>query len=116
VAALVLTPAAIATLPDQTPSLGSSAAIVFLGLACTALAFVLFAVLIGEVGAGRASVITYVAPVVAVAAGIAFLGERPGAGAVVGLLLIIAGSWLSTGPGSRADPEPLAEPRLGTRL
>ena len=40
--------------------------------------------------------ITYVAPVVAVALGVAVLGERPGAGAVAGLLLIIAGSWLST--------------------
>jgi len=25
------------------------------------------------------------------------LDERPGAGAIVGLLLILAGSWLSTG-------------------
>ena len=33
---------------------------------------------------------------VAVALGVAVLGERPGAGAVAGLLLIIAGSWLST--------------------
>jgi hypothetical protein len=28
--------------------------------------------------------------------GVAVLGERPGAGAVAGLLLILAGSWLST--------------------
>jgi hypothetical protein len=48
------------------------------------------------VGPGRASVITYVAPVVAVALGVAVLGERPGVGAVAGLLLILAGSWLST--------------------
>jgi drug/metabolite transporter (DMT)-like permease len=34
--------------------------------------------------------------VVAVALGVAVLGERPGAGAVAGLLLILAGSWLST--------------------
>jgi drug/metabolite transporter (DMT)-like permease len=57
---------------------------------------VLFARLVAEVGPGRATVITYVAPVVAVALGIAVLGERPGAGAVAGLLLILAGSWLST--------------------
>ena len=35
-------------------------------------------------------------PVIAVALGVALLGERPGAGAVAGLLLILAGSWLST--------------------
>jgi drug/metabolite transporter (DMT)-like permease len=64
---------------------------------CTAAALVLFGALVAEVGAGRALVITYVAPVVAVALGIAVLGERPGPGAIAGLLLIIAGSWLSTG-------------------
>jgi drug/metabolite transporter (DMT)-like permease len=41
-------------------------------------------------------VITYVAPVVAVALGVTILGERPGVGAAAGLLLILAGSWLST--------------------
>ena len=40
--------------------------------------------------------ITYVAPVVAVGLGVAVLGERPGVGAAAGLLLILAGSWLST--------------------
>jgi hypothetical protein len=53
-------------------------------------------VLIAEVGPGRGLVITYVAPVVAVTLGVTVLGERPGAGAVAGLLLILAGSWLST--------------------
>jgi hypothetical protein len=71
-------------------------ALVVLGLFCTAAAFVFFGALIAEVGPGRALVITYVAPVVAVALGVTVLGERPGAGAVAGLLLILAGSWLST--------------------
>jgi drug/metabolite transporter (DMT)-like permease len=52
--------------------------------------------LIVDAGPSRASVITYVAPVVAVALGVTVLGERPGVGAVAGLLLILAGSWLST--------------------
>jgi drug/metabolite transporter (DMT)-like permease len=34
--------------------------------------------------------------VVAVALGVTILGERPGVGAAAGLLLILAGSWLST--------------------
>ena len=72
------------------------ASLVVLGLFCTAAAFVFFAALLAEVGPGRAAVITYVAPVVAVALGVTVLGERPGAGAVAGLLLILAGSWLST--------------------
>ena len=96
VAALLLTPAAALDLPTAMPSASALIAVVVLGLLCTAAAFVLFAGLVAEVGAGRATVITYVAPVVAVALGIAVLGERPGPGAVAGLLLILAGSWLST--------------------
>jgi drug/metabolite transporter (DMT)-like permease len=49
-----------------------------------------------EIGPGRTAVITYINPIVAVALGVAILGERPGVGAVAGLLLILAGSWLST--------------------
>ena len=67
-----------------------------LGLLCTAAAFVVFGRLIAEIGPSRASVITYVNPLVAVAVGMAVLDERPGAGAIAGLLLILAGSWLST--------------------
>jgi drug/metabolite transporter (DMT)-like permease len=96
VAALVLAPFALADPPSSAPSAGALGAIVVLGLFCTATAFVLFGGLLVEVGPGRAAVITYVAPVVAVALGVAVLGERPGVGAVAGLLLILAGSWLST--------------------
>jgi drug/metabolite transporter (DMT)-like permease len=51
--------------------------------------------LVAEAGAGRALVITYVNPVVAVLLGVALLGERPGPSALAGLALILAGSWLS---------------------
>jgi drug/metabolite transporter (DMT)-like permease len=70
--------------------------VVVLALVCTAAAFVIYTVLIREAGPSRATVITYINPVVAVALGVTVLGERPGAGAVAGLLLILAGSWLST--------------------
>jgi drug/metabolite transporter (DMT)-like permease len=96
VAAVVLTPAALIAPPAQAPSAGAIGSVLVLGFLCTAAAFVLFAMLNLEVGPSRALVITYVAPVVAVGAGMAALGERPGAGAVAGLLLILAGSWLST--------------------
>jgi drug/metabolite transporter (DMT)-like permease len=57
---------------------------------------VFYGALVVEAGPGRALVITYIAPVVAVALGVAVLDERPGPGAIAGLLLILAGSWLST--------------------
>jgi drug/metabolite transporter (DMT)-like permease len=96
IAAVVLAPLAALDPPAQAPSATALIALVVLGLFCTAAAFVFFGALIAEVGPGRALVITYVAPVVAVALGVTVLGERPGAGAVAGLLLILAGSWLST--------------------
>jgi drug/metabolite transporter (DMT)-like permease len=99
IAAVLLTPFAGADLPNGTPSASALASIVVLGVLCTAAAFVFFAALVSEVGAGRALVITYVAPVVAVAAGVIVLGERPGVGSIAGLLLIFAGSWLATGGG-----------------
>ncbi|MEA2444024.1 MAG: hypothetical protein QOJ12_1316 [Thermoleophilales bacterium] len=96
VASVLLAPFAIATPPSSMPSGNAIASLVVLGVFCTAAAFVFFGALIAEVGPSRASVITYVAPVVAVALGVTVLDERPGVGAVAGLLLILAGSWLST--------------------
>ena len=88
-------PAAL-TAPGRLPSGGAFASIVVLGLLCTAIAFVIFNVLILEAGPARASVITYLNPVVAVGLGVLLLGEQPDAGTVAGLLLVLAGSWLST--------------------
>jgi len=96
IAAVFLTPVTLVGLPSGTPSTDALLSIVVLGLLCTAAAFVVFGRLIAEIGPGRALVITYVNPVVALALGMAVLGERPGAGAIAGLLLILAGSWLST--------------------
>jgi drug/metabolite transporter (DMT)-like permease len=97
IAAVALAPIALIDPPTRASLTGEAeAAIVVLGLFCTAVAFVLMATLVTEVGPGRALVIAYVNPVVAVALGVAVLGERLGAGAIAGLLLILAGSWLST--------------------
>jgi drug/metabolite transporter (DMT)-like permease len=95
-ATVVLTPFALTNPPASTPSATAIISIVVLGVLCSAAALVLFAVLVAEVGGGRAMVITYVSPVVAVALGVAVLDESVGAGAIAGLLLILAGSWLAT--------------------
>ncbi len=96
VAAVVLTPLAIVDPPAEAPSGDGLISLFVLGLFCTAAALVIYGPLVIEIGAGRALVITYVAPVVALGLGIAVLGESPGTGAIAGLLLILAGSWLST--------------------
>jgi drug/metabolite transporter (DMT)-like permease len=97
VAAILLTPLAALTPPGGTVEGEAVAAILVLGILCTAAAFVLFGALVIEVGASRALVITYVAPVVALAAGIVVLDESPGLGTLLGLPLILAGSALATG-------------------
>jgi drug/metabolite transporter (DMT)-like permease len=97
ISALVLAPAAAFTAPEAAPSAGALLSVIVLGLACSALGFLLFFALIHEVGPGRATVITFVNPVVAVGLGIVLLDEGLGPSAVAGLLLILAGSWLSTG-------------------
>ncbi len=96
IATLLVTPFALADVPTEAPSADVVASIVVLGLICSALAFLFFFRLIAEVGPSRATVITYVNPVVALALGVAILDESVTAGAVAGLLLILAGSWLST--------------------
>jgi drug/metabolite transporter (DMT)-like permease len=96
IAALLLTPAVAIDRPAAAPSPAASLSLLGLGLFCTAAALVLYGILIAEAGASRALVITYINPVIAVALGIAILGEHPGIGAVAGLPLILVGSWLST--------------------
>jgi drug/metabolite transporter (DMT)-like permease len=96
IATIMLLPFAIGGLPTERPSDDAIASVVVLGLVCTALAFLIFFRLIDEIGPSRASIITYVNPVVALALGVAILDEHVTTGTVAGLLLILAGSWLST--------------------
>jgi drug/metabolite transporter (DMT)-like permease len=96
VATLLITPFALADVPDSVPSADTLASVAVLGLVCSALAFLFFFRLIAEIGPGRATVITYINPVVALALGVTILDESVTTGVVVGLLLILAGSWLST--------------------
>ena len=113
VAAILLTPLAAIDLPSRFPTVGGLASLAVLGLLCTALAFVVMTVLIREAGTSRAMVITYVNPVIALALGVILLSERPGAGAIFGLALILAGSWLATsGRLPRWPRRPSARPDL----
>jgi drug/metabolite transporter (DMT)-like permease len=110
-AAVLLAPPVAIGMPGASPSGGALAAVVVLGLVCTAAALVLMAMLVEEAGPGRALVVTYVNPVVAVVLGIVFLGENPGTGAFAGLLLVLVGSWIST---EGRLPRPLRPSRRAT--
>lgn len=95
----MLTPLVALDPPHAVPSADGMWSVIGLGVLCTAAAFVAYGVVISEAGAGRALVVTYINPVIAVGAGMMARGERPGVGAVIGLVLILAGSWIATGGG-----------------
>ena len=96
VAAVVTLPIAAATTPGEVPGLRAVLAVLVLGSVGTALAFVIFYKLIAEVGAGRASLVSYLAPGVALFYGAVFLDEAITVAAVVGLALILGGVALAS--------------------
>ena len=77
------------------PSMGSAAAIVWLGVGPTALATILYFRLIASAGPTFMSIVNYLSPLVALLAGVLLLGEKPGVTAVGGLGLILLGIALS---------------------
>ncbi|HEV7822866.1 MAG TPA: DMT family transporter, partial [Burkholderiales bacterium] len=80
------------------PSRGSLAAIVWLGVGPTALATILYFKLIASAGPTFMAMVNYLSPIVALLAGVLFLGERPGPSAISGLSLILLGIALSRRP------------------
>jgi drug/metabolite transporter (DMT)-like permease len=97
VGAALSLPVAVATAPGHTPTLRAVVAVVVLGVVGTALAFVIFYELIGTVGAGRAALVSYLAPGVALLYGAALLDEPITVAALLGLMLILGGVALGSG-------------------
>jgi drug/metabolite transporter (DMT)-like permease len=109
VATVILLPAGLWSMPARIPSPLVLTSLVVLGVVCSAVALSLFFYLIAQFGAARAAVITYVNPAVATLLGVMVLHESFGAGAVLGLALILLGSWLATHSG-----KPKESPVKGT--
>jgi drug/metabolite transporter (DMT)-like permease len=116
--ALMLLPFALFTLPGQAPELQTAGAMLALGAGGTGIAFAIYFTLIAEIGPGRASLVAYIAPGFAVVYGVTLLSEPLTLGALVGLVLILAGSWVAAEgrwPGRRRPrpvppPEPVPAP------
>ena len=106
VSSIVLLPFAIYTFPTHIPSTLALSSIAVLGAICTALAMLLLFFLIGQAGASRASVITYINPAVATLLGVTLLHERLGVGGVTAFVLILLGSWLATRGAANRRPAP----------
>ena len=112
--ALIYVPIAAAQWPAAPPSVDVFIVIAILGVVCTALAFILFAALIAEVGPVRATVITYVNPAVAAVLGIVVLNEAFSPAMAVGFGLVILGSTLATRRTPRASEAISQPPAEGT--
>jgi drug/metabolite transporter (DMT)-like permease len=110
ISSLVYLPFGLAQAPSVPPSAETVLSVLGLAVLCTAVAFVLFFQLIAEAGPARATVITYVNPAVAVALGVAVLGESFTAATAAGFGLILVGSVLGTGADRRRAATPVAEP------
>jgi drug/metabolite transporter (DMT)-like permease len=101
--AVVYIPIAAPDIPSVMPSTNVVASVVILAVVCTAVAFLVFAALIDEVGPVRATVITYVNPAVAAVLGVLVLHEEFSPAMAIGFALVILGSALATRPSRRAE-------------
>jgi drug/metabolite transporter (DMT)-like permease len=109
--ALIYAPVAAVQWPHTVPGWNVLGSVAVLAVVCTALAFLLFAALIQEIGPVRATVITYVNPAVAAALGVTVLRETFTLGMGLGFVLVLAGSILATRrkpalEGVKRAPEP----------
>lgn len=100
------------SIPGSSLELRPVLAVVAIGAVGTGAAFVIMGTLVGRVGATRASLITYVIPVVALALGVVFKDDRVTAASLLGIALVIAGALLA----SRAQRPPAVDnPDRGLR-
>lgn len=112
VALVAVAPFGAPGLADATPTAGGVLAMVALGALGTGVAFALFTVLVGSVGAPRASVTTYLMPVIALGLGAGLAGESVAPLSVVGIALVLAGAYVATS-GRRAARPRWAGPQNG---
>jgi DME family drug/metabolite transporter len=89
--ALLLSPVLAFGDTDWLADPGGAALAVYLGLVPTALAYVLFARGLERLPAANVATLTLAEPLTAATLGVAILGERPGAIAGLGALLVLSG-------------------------
>jgi len=88
-------PLAIAQWPSQV-TLKPALSLIALGVLCTALAFLIFFKLLVEIGPARGSLVTYLNTSVAVVLGVIVLNEPITIGLIIGLPLVLIGSYLAS--------------------
>jgi drug/metabolite transporter (DMT)-like permease len=89
------TPLAIAQWPAQI-SMNSALALISLGVFSTAFAFIVFFKVVAEIGPARSSLVAYLNTAIAVVLGVIILKEPLTAGIIIGLPLVLVGSYLAS--------------------
>jgi drug/metabolite transporter (DMT)-like permease len=99
IVAIVYAVPALIALPKEiaaNPPIDSWLSLLGLGVICSAIAFVAFFRLIKEIGSTRSTLVTYMNMAVAVVLGIVLLGEPLTVGILIGMPLVVLGSYFAT--------------------
>lgn len=94
--AVVYAPFAILQWPKGHVSQNSLLSVIALGIFPTAMAFVVFFAVLKEVGPARASLVTYLNTAFAVVLGVLILSEPLTLGIIIGLPMVLIGSYLAS--------------------
>lgn len=94
---------ALASWPTAGISMKSWGSLTLLAVVCTVIAFELFFQLINAVGPVRASLVSYLIPVVAIALGVAAGGDQITRGMFLGFPLVLLGSYFAARPPKTAQ-------------
>ena len=96
------------SIPGSSFELGPALSVAFIGAVGTGIAFVIMATLVGSVGSTRASMATYLIPVVAMVLGVTVRDDRVGVIAVGGVVLVVVGAYFASRPERAVPPAPIA--------
>jgi drug/metabolite transporter (DMT)-like permease len=95
-ATIVYAPFAIAQWPHGQVATSSILSMIALGILPTAMAFIVFFAIMDEIGAARASLVTYLNTAFAVLLGVLILSEPLTLGMAIGLPMVLIGSYLAS--------------------
>jgi drug/metabolite transporter (DMT)-like permease len=94
--AIFYSPALFLLWPDHTISNEAIYSLIALGVFSTGIAFAIFFTVMAEIGPTRASLVTYMNTAFAVVLGVIILNEPLTVGIIVGLPLVLIGSYLAS--------------------
>ena len=94
---IVLIPFTIGSMPEQPISIRSWIGVIFMGVFCTAVAYIIFYGLISRVGPTKTVTVTYLVPVFGMFWGAVFLDEAITAQMIIGCIIILLGTSQATG-------------------